>query len=188
MGPGGLGGPGGGGGQRGRGIIAIAQREEVVPELKLSEEQTSKLTELQTSSRGGFQALQALPEEERAAAMKTMREQQEQSVKEILDETQFSRLLQLMWRETGLASVERDDVAKSLGLSDEQRNTLKPILADRQSGLRALREAPPEVAAEKRKAWEDQLRAVLTEDQSKQWEELLGPALVAPAAAAPAGT
>ena len=178
--------PGGGGAARGRGLIGIAQREEVVAELKLTEEQTAKLTELQAAARGGFQALQAVPEAERPAAMKAMREGQEKSVSEVLDAPQFTRLLQLTWRETGLASVERDDVATGLGLSDEQREKLRPILADRQSGQRALREAPPEEAAQKRKDWDDQLRAVLTEDQAKQGEELLGAPAPEPAKAAPA--
>ena len=185
MGGAAAGGPGGGA-PRGRGLIAIAQREEVVAELKVTEEQTAKLTELQAAARGGFQALQAVPEAERPAAMKTMREEQEQAVSEVLDAPQFARLLQLTWRETGLASVERDDVAKGLGLSDEQREKLLPILADRQSGQRALREAPPEEAAQKRKEWDDQLRAVLTEDQAQQWEELLGAPAPEPAKAAPA--
>ena len=176
---------GGGGPPRGRGLVAMAQREEVVSELKLTEEQTAKLTELQAGARGAFQALQALPEDERADAMKTMREGQEKSVSEILDEPQFARLLQLVWRETGLASVERDDVAKGLGLSDEQREKLSPILADRQSGQRELRDAPPEVAAQKRKEWDDQLRAVLTEEQAKQWEELLGAPAPEPTKATP---
>ena len=164
----------------------MAQREEIVAELKLTEEQTAKLTELQAGTRGAFQSLQALPEDERTAAMKMLREGQEKSVSEILDEPQLARLLQLMWRETGLASVERDDVAKSLGLSDEQRDKLRPILADRQSGQRELRDAPPEVTAQKRKEWDDQLRVVLTEEQTRQWEELLGPPAPEPAQATPA--
>ena len=164
----------------------MAQREEVIAELKLTEEQTAKLTELQTGARSAFQALRGIPEDERAAAMKSMREGQEKSVSEVLDEPQFARLLQLVWRETGLASVERDDIAKALGLSDEQREKLSPILADRQSGQRELRDAPPEDAAQKRKAWDYQLRAVLTEEQAKQWEELLGPPAPEPATPAPA--
>lgn len=165
----------GGGPPRGRGLLGIAQRKEVVAELKLSEEQTTKLAELQSGVRSSFQALQAMPEAERAEAMKTMREGQEKSVSELLDEPQFTRLLQLVWREAGLASVERDDVAKALGLTDEQREKLRPILADRQSGLRTLRDATPETVAQKRKEWDDQLHAVLTDEQAKQWEELLGP-------------
>ena len=164
----------------------MAQREEVVAELKLTEEQTSKLSELQADARSAFQTLQALPENERAEAMQTMREGQEKSVSELLDEPQFARLLQLVWRETGVASVERDDVAKALGLSEEQRGKLRPLLADRQSGQRELRDVPPEVAAQKRKEWDDQIRAVLTEEQAKQWEELLGPPAPPPAQVAPA--
>lgn len=180
------GGPPGGGQPRGRGLLGIAQREEVVAELKLTEEQTAKLIELQTGARSAFQSLQALPEGERAEAMQTMREGQEKSVTEVLDEPQLVRLLQLLWRETGLASLERDDVAKALGLSDEQRGKLSPILADRQSGQRTLRDATPEDAAQKRKEWDDQLRAVLSEEQAKQWEELLGPPAPEPVTAAPA--
>lgn len=184
--PGGPGGAPGGGPPRGRGLIGMAQREEVVAELKLSAEQIAKLAELQADSRGAFQSIQALPESERPEAMKAMREGQEKSVSEALDEPQFARLLQLVWREAGLASLERDDVAKALGLDDEQREKLRPILADRQSGQRMLAGAPPEIAAEKRKEWDDQLRAVLTEEQAKQWDELLGPPAPEPAKAAPA--
>lgn len=180
------GGPSGGGAPRGRGLLGLAQREEIVAELKMTEEQTAKLTALQAAARGGFPALQAVPEAERPAAMKALREAQEQAVSEVLDAPQFARLLQLTWRETGLASVERDDVAKGLGLSGEQREKLLPILADRQSGQRALREASPDEAAQKRQEWDDQLRAVLTEDQAQQWEELLGAPAPAPAKAAPA--
>ncbi len=161
----------------------MAQREGIVAELKLTEEQTAKLSGLQSGSREAFTAMQALPEDQRPAAMKTMREGLEKSVSEVLDEPQFARLLQLQWREAGLASLERDDVATKVGLSDEQRDKLRPILADRQSGQRSLFSAPPEVAAKIRQEWDDQLRAVLTEAQVQQWEELLGPPAPEPAAA-----
>ena len=186
-GPGG--GPGGGmggGPPRGRGLIGMTQREEVVAELKLTAEQVAKLAELQADSRAAFQSIQALPEGERPEAMKAMREGQEKAVSEAIDEPQFVRLLQLVWRDMGLASLERDDVAKALGLADEQREKLRPILADRQSGQRNLAGAPPEIAAQKRQEWDDQFRAVLTDEQAKQWEELLGPPAPEPAKAAPA--
>lgn len=180
------GGPGGGmggGPQRGRGVIAMAQRAEVVAELKLTDEQVAKLAELQAGSRAGFQSAQALPESERAEALKTLREEQEKSVGELLDEPQFNRLRQLVWREAGLTAVERDDVAKALGLSDEQREKLRPLLADRQSAMREYFAAPPEILEKKRKEWDDLLRAALTDEQVKQWEELLGPPAPTPAPA-----
>jgi len=176
----------GGGPPRGRGLIGMTQREEVVAELKLTAEQVAKLAELQADSRAAFQSIQALPEGERPEAMKAMREGQEKAVSEAIDEPQFVRLLQLVWRDMGLASLERDDVAKALGLADEQREKLRPILADRQSGQRNLAGAPPEIAAQKRQEWDDQFRAVLTDEQAKQWEELLGPPAPEPAKAAPA--
>lgn len=178
-----MGGPGSGGGQqRGRGLIGIALRSEVASELKLTDEQKSKLTDLQSGAREAMQSLQSLSDGERSAAMKTLRDAQEKSVRETLEEPQFSRLLQLLWREAGLAAVERDDVAMALELSAEQRDKLKPILADRQAGMRTMFGAPPDVVEQKRKEWDDQSRAVLTEDQLKKWDELLGPPAPEPAA------
>jgi hypothetical protein len=186
--PGGTPGMGGGaGGQpRGRGMVALAQREDVVAELKLSEGQIAKLAELQASMRGAFMQLQGVPEDQRPDAMKKMREGTEQSVRESLDEAQFARLRQLLWRETGLAALERDDAATALGLINEQKEKLKPILSERQSALRELREAPADVVAQARQEWDERIRATLTEEQVKQWEELLGPPLAVAGKSEPA--
>ncbi len=171
-GPGG-GGPGGGGG-RGRGLIGMAMREEVVAELKLTDEQKGKLNDAQSQMREQFGKLRDLPETERPAAMIKLRDQTEVTVKGILEEGQFGRLMQLTWREAGLSSVERDDVSKLLEISDEQREKINPILAARREAMRSLGMAPPDVAAAKAAEFNDQLKGTLTAEQLKKFEDALG--------------
>lgn len=172
-GPGG-GGPGGGGGGRGRGLIGMAMREEVVAELKLTDEQKGRLDEAQSQMREQFGKLRDLPETERLAAMSKLRDQTEVTVKGILEEGQFGRLMQLTWREAGLSSVERDDVSKLLEISDEQREKITPILTARREAMRSLGMAPPDVAAAKAAEFNDQLKGALTAEQLKKFDEALG--------------
>ncbi len=181
-GPGGGGpGGGGGGGQRGRGMLGMAQRPEVTAELGLTAEQLQKLTDAQGKARAGFMSLMGVAEDKRAETILAMQADAEKAVREAVDEKQFARLQQLLWRDTGLAALVRDDAAAAISLTDEQRATLKPIFEARQSGQRELRDATPEVRAEKRKGWEEQIQKVLTEEQVQKWDVALG--APAPAAA-----
>lgn len=182
-GPGG-GGPGGGAGgrpPRGRGMIAMALRDEVAEELKLSDNQRGKLTEIQEGQRGEMEKLRELPDDLRAEAMKQARAKTELAARDALDEAQFVRLRQLLWRELGLAALERDDAAEALGMNDEEKAKLRAVFVERQASQGGLRDASPDQMAEWRKQWEDRIRGVVTEAQLKQWEELLGSP--APAAA-----
>ena len=165
------GGPGAGG-QRRLSLLSIALRPEVAGELKLTEDQSNTLGRLQDLGRLEFMKLQALPEGQRSAAMVERRETQEQQVKSSIDESQFTRLRQLFWRESGLAILERDDAALAAGLSAEQREQLKSLLQERQTELRALRDGDEKNA--KRLEWEERLRAVLSPEQLAQWEQVLG--------------
>lgn len=178
-GAGGAGGPGGGGQQRPRGLLGLAQRDEVVAELKLTEEQIGKLKAASEAASTAFAALREVPEEERDAARAKARTDSENAAKEAMGSDQFARLIQLYWRETGLPALEREDAATAVGLNDEQKGKLTEIFASRQKEMQGLRQAPPDEVAKKRKEWDEKIAAVLTEEQTKKWEEVLGPALPA---------
>ena len=177
-GPGGPRGGRGGGGQGRLNLLSLAQRKEVGTELKLTEDQLKKLADLAKEGQGAFQGLRSIPEEERAAKMKEMREKQEQSVQGAIEETQFTRLRQLFWRESGMAVFDRDDAAVAIGLSDEQREKLKVSFEERQKEMRGMREAAPADVTAKRAEWDEKLRGHLTPEQLTKWEELLGAPLV----------
>lgn len=171
--PGG-GGRGAGGGSRRLSLLSLALRPTVTTELKLTEEQSKKLAEVQENAQSAFMGLQSVPEEQRPQAMRELRDKQEATLREVVDEAQFTRLRQLYWRENGLASLERDDVATLLGLGSEERDKLKPVLDERQQELRGMRQASPQEISDKRAEWDTKLRELLTEDQRAKWKEALG--------------
>jgi hypothetical protein len=186
--PAAAGGASGAGGGRARGLGGLAQREDVAAELKLSEEQLTKLKSAGDAARSGFMNLQNVPEAERPAAMRKARADAEKAVQEVLDEAQFQRLQQLFRRETGLAALDRDEVSALVGLTDEQKETLKGVMADRQKAMQGLRDASPEEAAKVRAEWDEKLRVLLTPEQLQKWEASLGEPLPTPSKSEPAAT
>ncbi len=178
MGPpgGGPGGPGGQGGgqQRPRNLQGMAEREDVIAELKLTEEQVEKVKTAGRMMSGAMMNLQSVPQAERGAARLKAIADSETSVKDALQSDQYSRLMQLYWRDAGLVALEREDAAAAVSLTDEQKTKLREVLDERRKDLAGMREAPREEVDKKRKAWDEKLTAVLTEEQVKKWEEALG--------------
>ena len=172
---GGRGGPSSG---RGRGrrlsLLSLSQRENVVAELKLTEEQSQKLKAVQEGSRGSFMQLRSVPADERPAAFKELTDKQEQSVQDALDEAQFSRLRQLFWRESGFSALVRDDVAAAVALTEEQRDKIKTLVEERRTDLLRMEGAPASEIAALRATWEEKIKEVLTDEQHNKWETVLG--------------
>lgn len=174
-GPGGPGGPGGGGGQqRPRTLQALAEREDVIAELKLTDEQVEKIKFAGGVMSGTMSRLRGVPEAERSAFRQKAVADSEASVKDAMQSDQYSRLMQLYWRDLGSAALEREDAAAAVGLTDEQKTKLREVLDERRKEMGGMRDAPPDEVAKKRKEWDDKIIAVLTEEQAKKWEEALG--------------
>lgn len=176
-GPGGPGGPGGGQGggqQRPRSLQALAEREDVIAELKLTEEQVEKIKTAGRVMSGAMMNLRSVPEAERGAARLKAVADSETAVKDAMQSDQYSRLMQLFWRDLGTAALEREDAATAVSLTEEQKTKLREVLDERRKDMSGMRDAPPEEVAKKRKEWDDKITAVLTEEQAKKWEEALG--------------
>jgi Spy/CpxP family protein refolding chaperone len=170
-GPGGFGGPGGMGGFFGGGMsdIMILAREDVQKELELVDDQIEQLGKLRDNNdmRRMFEQVRDLPQEERGAKMREIMETAQAAVKEalknILLEHQQVRFKQLtmQWQMRGgggLASSE--DVAKELGISDEQREKLRTKARELERAMR-------------KKLLEDLLKELTPEQQAK-YKELVG--------------
>ena len=177
------------------GPTALLNMPEVRKELNTSDEQNKEIDDVLAKvneARGGFnfQELQNLSEEDRQKRMAEMRTKMEEvnkaaeeKVGKILKPEQLARLNQLSLRRQGITAVTRPEVAKQLGLSQEQLDKIKKIdeesrpqggfgggqnLSDEERQKRFT-----EMRERQEKAQADML-AVLTADQKTKWTEMQG--------------
>ena len=165
------------GGSRGTGKTTLLRAEAVRKELKISEEQSDKL--------------RTIGEELRELGQKLNRES-EKKVAGALTRKQSARLNEINLQVRGLRAVTDDDVAKELGLSDEQKKKIKGVFDAQQekqrsvfSGFGGLRDLSKEEREKKfaemrekgaalRKETQEKATAVLTEEQQGLYELMKG--------------
>jgi Spy/CpxP family protein refolding chaperone len=191
FGPPGGGLPGGGppgGGPRGGGAMML-RMPEVQTELKLTDEQKTRVSEMLENLRGGqrgrFEDLRSLGPEEAQKRMADRRAQEEKLVNGILTADQQKRFRQLQLQQQGVSALNDKSVQDELKLTDEQRTKVQTIQSEQWESMRALfqsgGEGPPDFAAIRpkleamRKQSDDKLTAVLTAEQQRQWKAMLGP-------------
>lgn len=190
-GRGGFGGMGGGAGM-------LLMNPQVQKELKMTEEQTGKIGEIQREMFAGFGqgggGFQNLSDEERQKRFEEMRKKGEENNKKmlaLLDDGQNSRLKQIQLSVGGVAGLIGDqdiakEAAKELKLTDDQKEALKAITEEsgKKSGeiFAGFRGADEEQRtklqaqlAEIRKDTEAECAAVLTDEQKAQFEKMKGP-------------
>lgn len=191
---GGFGGPGGGFG--GGGTSFLLQMDEVKKELKITDEQQKKLTELGEAARkelsstfGGAnrEELQKLSDEERRKRFDEMRKKGEEASKKtqaevakVLDAKQNERLGQLALQREGINAIGRSEVAEKLGLSGDQREEIEKIMTAARptgggfGGSQEERQAAFEKMQKAREKAQSDLTALLTPEQKAKWESMLG--------------
>jgi hypothetical protein len=187
----GRGGPGmfGGGG-----IGMLAQNKSVQEEIKLTDDQATKVKDYGTKAgekaREEFQKLQDVPQEERRekmqAMMKTANEEAEKELGGILKPEQMKRLKQISLQQRGAQAVNDPEIEKALKLTDKQKEDVKTITTESQKALQELRPPPgqggggaPNPETQKkiqdlRKDTNEKVVSVLHDDQKKTWKELTG--------------
>jgi hypothetical protein len=172
---------------------------EVQKELKLSEDQkrqietlTAEVREKAMASFGGinFQELQNLSQDEREKRMGEVRKKIEAISKEVdekisktLDDKQLERLKQLQLQRDGAMALNRPEVIKKLGLSNEQQAKIKKIQEDarpkdfprfdRNQSSEDRRAAIQKMREQSDKVQKD-VFGVLTDDQMLEWTEMCG--------------
>jgi outer membrane protein assembly factor BamB len=160
------------------------QIPEVRDELKLDESQARQVEALlgdfqrqMASAFGGFnfQELQDLSDEQRNQRFAEMRTKTEEAsrqldskLSEVLKVPQSERLKQLRLQREGTAAFDRAEIAKELGLTDEQRDKIGDIREDQADG------PPFGLSPERRKAIDDAVLAALSDDQKSKWAGLTG--------------
>jgi len=190
----GFGGRGGGGGG-----ANMLRMPEVQTELKLSDEQKTKvmtlLDQLREERQGQFQELRDLSQDERHKRMMSMRADENKRVGAILNGDQVKRYHQLQLQQQGMSALADKAVADELKLTDEQRTKIQGIIDEQATSMRSAFQrggggaggARPDFSAMRqqmeamRKKTDEKIAAVLTDDQKKQWKDMLGTSFTFPA-------
>lgn len=152
----------------------------------MTDEQKTKLTEIIS----GLQMEPMISAEERAKREAVQRQQVVEKMREFLDEKQVARAKQLVLHFFGLQALTDEEVVTALSLTPEQQEQIAGILAGQreqrakidaqmQSQEVDFREAR-DLIVTLREETDAELLTVLTEEQKKAWETLLGPAPAEP--------
>jgi Spy/CpxP family protein refolding chaperone len=180
-------------GMRGFGGAAmLLTNKGVQDELKLTKEQTEKLSEMQQKMFGKMQdlfgKLQDVKPEERAekaqALFKEASAEAEKEIKAILKPEQMKRLKQIEMQQAGVQNFANEEVLKAVKLTDAQKDKIKIIVNDlnkqTQEAFKAAGRDPAKVAEVRkkmeslRKDADDKVSAILNAEQKKAYKEMLG--------------
>jgi Spy/CpxP family protein refolding chaperone len=177
--------PGGGFGFGGPGFLL--RNDSVQKELKVSDDQKTKLKEavekVREDHKGDFAKLQDVPEDQRMEkAGEIMRAQAKDYYKAaagVLDDKQIKRLKQIDIQQQGTRALSDPDIQKGLKITDEQKKKILAISEEQGKKMRELfgggfNEETRKKMADLRKETEDKVNAVLTDDQKKTLKEMKG--------------
>jgi hypothetical protein len=135
---------------------------------------------VQEEGRRGQFSPERLEEFRRAAEERA--QQEREKLAEILLPNQLKRLNQIYVQVAGTAALNDADIAKELGITDEQREKMATVRIENAEAMRAqfaeFRDLEPEQRRAKveelRKQGDEKLLAVLNDEQKKKFEEMKG--------------
>lgn len=173
----------------GGGVAALLASPDVAKELKLTEEQVTKVKEVSQQVRekfkDSFAKLKDASQEERQQKFqeiaKSMSEETGKALGSVLNAEQSKRLKQLELQMQGSRAFSEAEVQKSLGLTDEQKEKIKTIRDDAAKAMMELYQGGNfQEAAQKmqalRKETMEKITAVLSDAQKKSWKDMTGEA------------
>jgi Spy/CpxP family protein refolding chaperone len=161
--------------------VMLLSQESVTKELKLTDEQTTKLNELRQKTRDKMQDIFQGDEADRPKKMQELTEENRKEVAGILNADQSKRLKEITLQLRGPAAFADPEVVKTLNLTEEQQGKVKTINEETQAATRELftpGQPPDEETRKKmndvRKGGTDKLVALLTPEQKTQWTAICG--------------
>lgn len=172
-------------GERGRGggfgmsLVVLAAQKSVQEDLKVTDEQAKTIGQLADKQR---EAMRGAGRDASAEERQKVREQttaNERTLEETLQPEQVKRLKQISLQQQGLTAAERPDIAESLNLTSEQKEKIREISQETRGKMREVfgsgnREEAQGKATELRKANQEKLLALLTDEQKSKWKEMTG--------------
>jgi Spy/CpxP family protein refolding chaperone len=161
--------------------LMLLNQESVQKELKLTDEQKTKIDELRQKSREKMQEIFQGDEGERQAKMQALNGENRKALEGILNAEQGKRLLEIVYQQRGAMAFADPEVAKTLNLTEEQQGKVKTINQEMQAAMRELFQPgqPPDDETRKkmedlRKSSGEKLLALLSADQKTKWTALQG--------------
>lgn len=159
--------------------------EQVQSELKLNDEQKAKAAEINEKLRSDRRELfQRVPREsgERQPQLEKLNHEATARIEAVLDEAQRKRLKEITLQVNGAAALGDAEVAKALGITDDQEEKWEEIRAANAQAIRdavqRLGSAPAEkrrqAMAKLRRDGDEKLLAVLTAEQREQFAKMQG--------------
>jgi len=169
-------------------LIALAKAKDVAAELKITEDQTKKLDELQKSSQDKMAKAREEAGDDRQAMFEKMREIGEETNKQvasILSADQMKRLKQLQIQQSikngGLMmALMNADTQKAIGLNDEQKEQLRGFQQDSGEQMREIFQSTQDQderqkkMAEFRESMAKKVDKLLTDEQRAKLKEAQG--------------
>ena len=174
---------GGRGGAGGASGVMLVQQKSVQDELKLSEDQIEKLKQVSAKMRESFGGGGGGGDREEARKkFEEARQAADKDIHAILTADQAKRLKEVVLQQVGPTALARPELAKEIGLTDDQTAKIKEITdalttetrGQFQAGGGGDREEARKKMATLRKETGDKVLAVLKDDQKKAWEKLVG--------------
>ncbi len=182
------------GGRQGRGggpvtLASLLRRSDVQAELKITDEEKTKIDALPRPGRGGGGGGGGAPggggggaRTFDPAAAQARAEEEKKAIEAILTPEQFTRLGQLLIQREGPTAVQHADVQASLGLNDDQKSKIKDLFDKYRQANRDLRQKRREMdpqeyqddVAKNAKALVDELAKVLTSEQADKLKAMGG--------------
>jgi hypothetical protein len=171
------------------GLAALAQNKSVQDELKIKDDEKTKVDDAIKKVREDLKDEYAkvgrnstASDDEKAAARKKINEATTKAIKETLSADQFKRLQQINRQQEGIRVFTNEDVQSALKLTDDQKDKLKGIAETYQKDMQALRPTgggQPSAddrakMATLRKETMGKAKDALNADQKKTLDDLLG--------------
>jgi Spy/CpxP family protein refolding chaperone len=186
---------GGGFGRGGGGGANMLRMPEVQAELKLTDDQKTKVTDamakLREQRQNAGQDFQSLSQDERQKLMAQRRAEDDKALADVLNADQMKRYHQLQLQQQGLSSVAQDKaLADELKITDDQKTKIQTIADDQRNAMRELfqsaggggdRQAMMQKMQDLRKQTDEKIAAVLTDDQKSKWKDMIGTPFTFPA-------
>lgn len=159
--------------------LGLVYRPEVQRELKLTEEQKTRLQQPgQEELRkvcDFFRGLRSVPKTEWTKQSTEFCAAQQQKLAGVLDAGQQKRLRQIALQQEGFFAVARPEVASELKLTPKQTARVQAILREFGEWYRsAPKEEMVQRLQERQRQATDAIAGVLMDEQRKQWELLIG--------------
>jgi len=162
----------------GGGSLFLLTQKSVQEELKMTEEQVKKATDLQEKQRENFKGFKDLSKEEIKSKMEERTKETKKAVDDILKPEQVKRLKQISIQQAGARAYSDPEVVEALKITDEQKEKIKGIQEDSFKEMPKRGEGDREENAKKieaiRKATKEKVEGVLSAEHKSKLKDLTG--------------